>query len=104
MFAEKPHSELVKYGFVKLSGTNLLGYYARRVTIEHLEKLCVQLNCTSSDLFERHAQEIVSIAGNHALNLIKSSDKSENLTELIKAIHVEKLAQVDELLHSLQEQ
>ena len=99
---DKPYSMLVKNGFAKSSASNLLNYYSRRVTVEHIEKLCLILNCTPNDLFEWRGKTDESLTENHPLNSLKRSDKSESLTELIKKIPVEKLAQVDELLRELQ--
>lgn len=99
---DKPHLMLVKNGFAKSSATNLLNYYGRRLTIEHVEKLCLILNCTPNDLFEWRSRANESLAENHALNSLKRADKSEKLTDLINKIPVEKLAQIDELLRDLQ--
>jgi DNA-binding Xre family transcriptional regulator len=99
---DKPHQALVKNGFAKSSATNLLKYVNRRLTIEHVEKLCVLLNCTPNDLFEWRSKTNEALDEHHALNSLKRSDKSENLTEMIRKIPVEKLSQVDELLRELQ--
>jgi len=99
---DRPHLMLVKNGFAKSSATNLLNYVSRRVTVEHLEKLCVLLNCTPNDLFEWRGKTNEALDERHALNSLKRSDKSENLTEMIRKIPVEKLPQVDELLRELQ--
>lgn len=99
---ERPHSELVKNGFAKSSATNLLNYDNRRLMIEHVEKLCLMLNCTPNDLFEWRGRKSETLPENHALNALKRDDKAENMTEMIKNIPVEKLAQVGELLRSLQ--
>ena len=99
---DKPHLMLVKSGFAKSSATNLINYVSRRVTIEHVEKLCLLLNCTPNDLFEWRAGKNETLDERHALNSLKRSDKSENLTELIKKIPVEKLSQIDDLLRHLQ--
>jgi DNA-binding Xre family transcriptional regulator len=99
---DNPHQTLVKNGFAKSSATNLLNYASRRVTIEHLEKLCVLLNCTPSDLFEWRTRTNETLDEHHALNSLKRADRSENLTEMINKIPVEKLSQVDDLLRELQ--
>jgi DNA-binding Xre family transcriptional regulator len=99
---DKPHQTLVKNGFAKSSATNLLNYVSMRVTVEHVEKLCLLLNCTPNDLFEWRTRTNESLDEQHALNSLKRADRSENLTEMINKIPVEKLAQVDELLRGLQ--
>ena len=101
---DKPHSMLVKNGFAKSSATNLLKYLNLRVTVEHIEKLCLILNCTPNDLFEWRSRANESLAENHALNKLKRREKSENLTDLINKIPVEKLSQIDDLLRELQNQ
>jgi len=100
---ERPHSLLVKNGFAKSSATNLLKYLNLRLTVEHVEKICLILNCTPNDLFEWRSRTNETLPENHALNALKrGNERSETLTELIKNIPVEKLAQIDELLRELQ--
>jgi DNA-binding Xre family transcriptional regulator len=99
---DKPHLMLVKNGFAKSSATNLLNYFSRRLTIEHVEKLCLLLNCTPNDLFEWRTRANEALDEHHALNSLKRADRSENLTEIIKKIPVEKLSQIDDLLRDLQ--
>jgi len=99
---DKPHSMLVKNGFAKSSATNLLKYLNLRITVEHVEKLCLILNCTPNDLFEWRSRANESIPENHALNSLKRHEKSENLTDLIKNIPVEKLSQINDLLREMQ--
>jgi DNA-binding Xre family transcriptional regulator len=99
---DKPHLALVKNGFAKSSATNLLNYVSRRLTIEHVEKLCLLLNCTPNDLFEWRSGKNETLDERHPLNALKRADKSESLTELINKIPVEKLAQIDDFLRDLQ--
>lgn len=99
---DRPHTTLVKNGFAKSSATNLINFYSRRVTIEHIQKLCLLLNCTPNDLFEWRATTNEKLDENHALNSLKRADKSESLTDIIQKIPVEKLPQIDDLLRDLQ--
>lgn len=98
---DKPHRELVKTGIAPSTATNLLNYHNFRVTVEHIEKICLALNCTPNDLFEWQSNENKPIPESHALNSLKPAEKPENLSELIKTIPVEKLSQIDEFVRGL---
>lgn len=100
---QKPHRELVKTGIAPSTATNLLNYHNVRVTVEHIEKICLALNCTPNDLFEWRSKANESIPENHALNSLKPSETTENLSELMKTIPVEKLSQIDEFVRNLRE-
>lgn len=100
---EKPHKALVKCGISPSTATKLLGNYNIRLTIDHVEKICVMLNCTPNDLFEWKPKSGAELPENHSLNALKRNDEAENLSEIIKKVPIEKLSELTEFVRNLQQ-
>ena len=98
----KPHAALIRAGISGGTATNLLNYYKTRLTVEHIEKMCITLNCTPNDLFEWHVKPNESLPENHSLRSLERPEQPENLPELIKKVPVEKLAELNEFVRGLQ--
>lgn len=70
---ERPYSFLVKAGFTPPTAHNLLHSNTSTFRLKHIEKLCLILNCTPSDLllWKKNSNEIVD--ANHSLTALKTA-------------------------------
>ena len=100
----KAHSALVKIGFAPATATNLLNYHIVRVSVEHIEKMCVMLCCTPNDLFDWRENTNAPLPENHPLHSLKREKKISNLREMIKDMPVEKLEQLETVIAELKNQ
>lgn len=98
----RPWAALVKAGLSGGTATKILNYYNTRMTVEHVERMCVLLNCTPNDLFEWRSKPNETLTEDHALNSMKREGSPEDLSELIKKIPIDKLSQLDEFVRGLQ--
>lgn len=101
---DKAHTEMVKLGLAPGTATKLLQWHSVRLTVEHIEKICVRLNCTPNDLFEWRDDTKTALAEKHSLNTLKREGVPPRLSEIIKDFPVEKLAQVEKVLRDLENQ
>ena len=100
---EKPYSFLVKNGFGSTTASDLINIRKPLVRTEYLERLCILLNCTPNDLYEWKPDAKTTIAENHPLRTLQKTEVPP-MSEIIKDIPVEKLAQVQDLLRDLKNQ
>jgi hypothetical protein len=101
---ERPYSYLVKNGFPHTTAINFANGNVAAPKIEYIERLCRLLICTPNDLYEwtpetgKHA-----VAETHPLNTL-SREKRSGLNNLIKAIPLEKLSEVEEFLERMKDE
>lgn len=95
---EKHYNFLVNLGFVPATANILLSSQAQRVKLEHLEKLCLALNCTPNDLIEwQPGSAPQPIAETHSINSLKK----KNLNALLNEVPVDKFEQIADILQDL---
>jgi DNA-binding Xre family transcriptional regulator len=94
---EKHYKFLLSLGFVPATANILLSSTAQRVTLEHLEKLCLALNCTPNDLIEWHDDNTKPVAETHSINSLKKKD----LNTLLNEVPVDKFEQIADILQDL---
>lgn len=99
----RPERELIKTGISPGAATKYLHYHNIRLTIGHIEKICVLLNCTPNELFEWRSKSNENLSENHSLNSLKRDQEPENLSEILKNVPVEKLSELNEFVRGLQE-
>lgn len=49
---EKPYSYLVQSGFTPYTATTIVNKDKKAIRLNHIEKLCVLLNCTPNDILQ----------------------------------------------------
>lgn len=101
---DMPYRFLVNNGFASTMASDLINMRKPQVRTEHLERLCLLLNCTPNDLYEWKPDKDASIAENHPLRALEKAEMPPPMSELIKDIPVEKLSEVQSLLRGLKNQ
>lgn len=92
---------LLDLGFAPATVRNLLNNRVWRMDFEHLEKLCLALNCTPNDVLEWLPSE--TQANPEAQALIKlTRNKDGDLPKLLKDLPIEKFEQIVGILQDLE--
>lgn len=98
---ENPLVFMMKNGFIRPTASGLLNRRAAGIKFEHLEKLCLMLNCTPNDLFEWKTDAKSVVAENHPLQTLKRAENVRKFTELLKDIPMEQMEKIETLLSEL---
>lgn len=99
---EKRSKLLVALGMAPATARNFLAGDAQRIQLEHLEKICLALNCTPNDLFEWHPSPPQNInPETRALN--KLNRQGEDLGQLLGSLPLEKFEQIMDIMQELKD-
>lgn len=71
---ERPYAFLVKAGFTPHTANVLLNSKTRVFRLNHIEKLCLMLNCEPNDLLVWHPNKDEIIPGDHPLTKLKQGE------------------------------
>ena len=96
---ERPNNFLVKNGFTPMIASRLLAPLSS-VKVSSVGRLCQLLNCTPNDLFDWKPATNSPLSKNHALNELVREDVI-HLTDLLKDIPAEKLADLHVMIDEL---
>lgn len=98
-FGRPPYSWLVKHGFVPQTVHSWLNYQLGYVKPDHLERLCLLLNCTPNDLFDWREDGKTVVHDTHALRtLIKQKN---DIQTTLRELPLDKLEKLGEMLAEL---
>ena len=97
---ERPNNFLVKNGFTPMIASRLLAVGLTNVKVSSVGKLCELLNCTPNDLFDWRPSGNTTLPENHALRSLVREDRV-HLTELLKDLPAEKLADLHAMIDEL---
>lgn len=92
---------LVRLGISYQTASRFLSSKSQYVQIKDIEKLCIALNCTPSDLFEWTPDAGAVLPETHSLRSLETGVGIKNLQQLVKDIPSDKLALIETLLNEL---
>ena len=92
---EQHYKFLIKQGFAPFSARTMLEGNAISIKFEHLERICLALNCTPNDLFEWHPAGSQNVAETHSMNSLRQKD----LPQMLGEVPMEKLGRIIDLLN-----
>ena len=95
---ERPFSFLRQVGFSDNFATKIKNNKVRYLGLKELEKLCLILKCTPNDFFEWIPDEEMLSDDEHALNIIRKSDKVVDLTKTLNSIPLGQLAEIEQMI------
>lgn len=95
---EMPYRFLVQNGFVSFTAHKYKNGNARHIRLDHIEKLCILLNCTPNDLFEWSPDNLLEDRTDHPLQRIRKREKRVEIAQLLSKLSLEKLEEVERLL------
>lgn len=100
---ENHYKKLVDLGISPAKARNLLGKSAVRINFDHLEKICLLLNCTPNDLLVWRPNEAQANPEAQALIKLKR-DGSEDISKLMKSLPIEKFDEIVGIIQNLKKE
>ena len=94
---DKPYSWLVRQGFSPGVASRMSTGKTDKISLKHLEKLCLVLNCTPNDLLEWKAPNKKLDNPQCGLYMLKPASSKASAAEVVNALpmaQLEKLAKV----------
>jgi DNA-binding Xre family transcriptional regulator len=78
---EKPYTYLVKAGFTRHASTSILNSKTSVFRLDHIEKICLILNCEPNDILVWKPDPNVKYAENNSLNILLQKETNETWKE-----------------------
>lgn len=95
---DKPFTYLTKAGFSDNFATKIKNDRVKRLGLKEIERLCILLRCTPNDFFE-WIPDNDQVDKDHALRLIRKSDKVFDLTKTLNSVPLGELDKIEELIN-----
>lgn len=95
---DRPFSYLVKRGYSETFATRIVNNRIERLNLRDVERLCELLHCTPNDLLEWIPSQEQATDKNHALVSLKRTDTTVHLTQMLNAVPLDKLAEIETLI------
>ena len=100
----QPWVFMVQNGFIRSTASNFFNGNVLEIKVKHIEKLCVLLNCTPSDLFEWQTDaNSPVVAETHALKSLVREKSAPTITEIVKDLPIEQMEEISELLKQMKD-
>ena len=99
---EDPRRWLVKNGFSQVAASRMIKPIYESINYATLEKLCILLHCTPSDLMSWQPKEGSTIPDNHPLQQMKRQPPEKSINKRLKTLPPEKLAALQQFLDTLE--
>lgn len=90
---ERPYTFLVKAGFTPHTATSLIQGTLRSFHLDHVERLCLVLNCEPNDLLLWMPEKDKIYPVNNALNVLKSDKTPTPWKEILTQMTYKELLQ-----------
>lgn len=100
----QPLHFLVKAGFNYHTAHRLLNIESRSIRMDHVEKLCLVLNCTPDDLLVWDAPKSMGNLGNHPLKKLTNRQRKGSILPKIKSLPQDKLDELRLYIDKLSEE
>jgi len=96
-----PYATMVKWGLSYNTAWRIYQGQVSRIDLAHIERLCINLNCTPNDIIEWYPQKDAPKLPNHPLQALRPKTDAPSLGQMLSDFPVEKL---EELGKFIQEQ
>jgi len=98
----KPVALLVKAGFTYYAANELANSRVRNLSLKHLERLCLALNCTPNDVLTWRREEGSAVPKNHPLEKLAPKEEEVAINDVLLQLPVEKLKEVRQFVKGLE--
>jgi DNA-binding Xre family transcriptional regulator len=95
---DQPYKFLVRNGFVSFTAHKYKNGKVDQIRLDHIEKLCVLLNCTPNDLLEWAPNDLLDDRPQHPLQKIRRREKKLEIVKMLGSLSLEKLEEIEHLL------
>lgn len=96
---DTPYKFLVRNGFVPFTAHKYKNGKVEHMRLDHIEKLCILLNCTPNDIFEWVPDDLLDDRPDHPLQKIRKREKKLEINKLLSKMSMAQLEEVEKLLH-----
>ena len=100
----QPLNFLVKAGFNYHTAHRLLNTNPRSIRMDHVEQLCIALNCTPDDLLVWDAPKSMGNLSKHALKKLTNRQRKGSILPKIKSLPQDKLDELRLYIDKLSEE
>jgi DNA-binding Xre family transcriptional regulator len=97
----KPYTYLVNIGFTPSIATKIKNNKYQRLSIDHIEKLCLAFNCTPNDLMEWQPKINSKNIDQYQLKQLIREESMIDINAFLQEVPIEKLQKAQELIKGL---
>lgn len=97
---EQPYRFLVKSGFVPFTAHKYKNGKVEHIRLDHIEQLCILLNCTPNDIFDWIPNDLLDDRPDHPLQKIRRREKKIEINKLLMGMPLEKLEEIERMIES----
>lgn len=101
---QNPLNFMVKAGFNYHTARRLLNNETTHISNRHLEKLCLELNCTPDDLYTWVPGKSTKATGKIALSKLTNRNRKGSILPKVKTLPQEKLDELRKYIDKLAEE
>jgi DNA-binding Xre family transcriptional regulator len=94
----QPYKYLVKGGFVPFTAHKYKNGKVEQIRLDHIEQLCILLNCTPNEIFEWMPNDLLDDRADHPLQAIRRRDKKIDINKLLSKMSLSKLEEVERMI------
>lgn len=98
----RPFSYLTSMGYSAGYATKLTNNRVHEINLVRLEKFCRDFNCTPNDILDFHPNSNEQMAKDHALHTLTKKEISNEITEKINALPIDKIQQIHDIIKNMQ--
>ncbi len=95
---EQPYKFLVKGGFVPFTAHKYKNGKVEQLRLDHIEQLCVLLNCTPNDIMDWVPNDLLDDRNDHPLQAIRRTDKKIQIGKLLSKMPLHKLEEIEKMI------
>ena len=95
---DKPYSHLVNAGYSASFATRVVNNKVKQMNLQHVEKLCVLLQCTPNDLLEWIPNSTSTQGQGHPLSSLQRVANDSQIKRILYNIPVDRLADIEQLI------
>lgn len=95
---EQPYKYLVQNGFVPFTAHKYKNGKVEHMRLDHIERLCILLNCTPNELFEWSPNDLLDDRADHPLQKIRTREKKIEINKILSKMSLEKLEEIQQML------
>ncbi len=95
---EHPYRFLAQNGFVSFTAHKYKNGKVEHMRLDHIERLCILLNCTPNDVFEWTPNDLLDDRPDHPLQQIRRREKKIQISKLLGKLPLSKLEEVERML------
>lgn len=97
---DMPYKYLVKNGFVPFTAHKYKNGKVEHMRLDHIEKLCILLNCTPNELFEWTPTDLLDDRKDNPLQKIRKREKKLEISKILARMSMDKLEEIEKMLEN----